>query len=216
MEVIRSWFDIREKEVHGTRLECGTDPRDNDNLIRSTLESCELVLIEPCHTFCYECIFDTCTIMAQKQCRRSWNNCRWAHCTFLGDYESVSFGDCDENCTLPPGPMLRNCDLSKTNLHECVVCNADLGSMKFPRWPNVTFLEPLEHIAELKSLTFPLDLNIWWDIFVGGVDTSYSAITLNWQSLVEAMKNPKYGPTELEPYTDLFRSTISRLRFVIP
>jgi hypothetical protein len=58
-------------------------------------------------------------------------------------------------------------------------------------------------------------LQIWWDIYSADTDSSYSAITLNWQRLVEAMKNPKYGPTDLEPYTDLFRSTISRLGFVI-
>lgn len=212
---INSPIDFRQRNIIKTRFNSGAIATKNDILFRCSLNECDFLIAQPCWTQFYQCTFDRCLLSVLSECRQHWNNCRWTHCRFLGDYFSVCFGHRDSDCALEEGPMVTNCDFSSVGLFEAVLFQADLATISFPKWPNVTILEPFLHKSELKSLMVPSAIQIWWDIYASGIHPSYSSTTFNWDVVVRNHKERKFVPQDISDCTDEFRNTLSRLPYVL-
>jgi hypothetical protein len=111
--------------------------------------------------------------------------------------------------------MLVDCDFTQTNLAGCALFEAELRTIRFPKWPNVTFLEPGQHKSELQALRFPPAIQVWWDIVASGFHVKYSSETYNWDHYVKDAREAEFLPYDPEPYRDEFRSVLATLPYVI-
>jgi uncharacterized protein YjbI with pentapeptide repeats len=213
--MIVSPYDIKGQDFEGTGFECGSSRQETDWLVECNLRDCELRIVEPCWTRFLNCTFRDCVIIAQKESRQTWEACRWINCKFVGDYCSAVFGYTGRYCALAPGSMLVDCDFSDTNLHGCAFFNAELTTIKYPKWPNVTILDPKLHQSELRSLRFSPIVQIWWDIYSAGIYESNTSKTFNWDRVVKARKESEHAPQDFQPYADEVRSIIGCLPYVI-
>jgi len=71
-------------------------------------------------------------INCQEWCRNSIRQC-----TFTGTYSGNDFGHWDS-----PLGELQDCDFSKAILDRCRMMDCDVKSIRFPRWPCFTVLQP--------------------------------------------------------------------------
>ena len=207
--MICSPINFREQEINDTTIKFRSAKKESDKLFRCTVKNCELILDEPCWTGLLDSFFQDCTLVAKKECAQMWDGCRWINCKFIGEF-SMSFGGRNEDCSLPPGPMVVDCDFSQTTLAS-TMCNANLATIKYPLWPHVTILEPNLHKQELCALKFSPAINGWWFLYSDDSHQSYSSKTFNWDRLVKSY----IDTVDFEPYTDEIRSTLSRLPYVI-
>src|SRR5581483_595762 len=96
------------------------------------------------------------------------NNC-WERCKFLGTYWSCQFGQLQSPFeyesekldgfrvwTNPWGRYLvKECDFSQARMHYCAFENCDVSTMKFPRWPCFTILDPARNRDDFAEIDLP-------------------------------------------------------------
>jgi hypothetical protein len=100
--------------------------------------------------------FINCTIQARGELK----TVRWAPislkgCRFKGRFTGNDFGfrkDLDERRTLGG---IEDCDFSEARLNGCRFFNCDMRTIRLPRWPCFTFVDPLGHAAELGRREWP-------------------------------------------------------------
>jgi len=216
--MIRSPIYIRDKEIHDEILEFRSAKIESDTLTRCTVTNSELILEEPCWADFHGCTFRGCTVVTKKLCSQPWYECRWIDCKFIGEF-GFALGRRTEDCPLTPGPMVVGCDFSETIL-DAALFNADLPTIKFPRWPNVTILDPHLHKEELRALKFSPMIDGWWFLYTGdlghpGYSSMSWSVTFNWDRLVTLYRDQKVGSKDFEPYSDKVRSVLGRLPYVI-
>lgn len=110
--------------------------------------------------------------------------------------------------------MLVDCDFSQVSGSFSLYA-ADLPTIRFPRWPSITFLEPAKHSKELQSLEVPKPLYIWWYGYSRGLNASISSQTLDWEKFVMEYREFKANPKDFAPYTEEVRSILGKLPYVI-
>jgi hypothetical protein len=78
-------------------------------------------------------------------------------CRFKGRFLGNDFGHWPEYGNQPEYQFgsIEDCDFSEARLDSCRISGADVRTLRFPRWPCFTFLEPLRHAAELRSVQWP-------------------------------------------------------------
>jgi len=211
--VIHSPINMRNQTIDNQTLIFRSEKVEPDWLVRCTVSNCEVILEEPCWANFLNSTFRGCNFNTKKLCAQRWMNCRWLDCKFIGEY-GFNLGSRDDLFDLESGPMVVGCDLSQTAL-ECVIVNADLPTIKFPRWPSITILEPGLHRAELQSLIFPAELRIWWFGESSDAHPSYSSKTFNWDNVVRRARESKAYPQEFAPYADEVRAILGRLPYVV-
>jgi hypothetical protein len=211
--MIRSPIDIRDMVISHEEFEFRSMKVESDTLVRCSLDNCRITLEEPCWADFHGCAFHYCTILTKKKCGQPWYDCRWIECNFVGEF-ALGLGSRTEDCPLASGPMVIGCDFTQTSL-EGVLFGADLPSIRFPHWPNVTILEPYVHQSELRALKLSPALEIWWFGECNNAHASYSSKTFNWDEVVKRKKSSKFAPVDLEPYTNEIRSVLGQLPYVI-
>ena len=97
-----------------------------------------------------------CTIQAKGQLKGlPWATMKLKGCRFKGRFTGNTFGfrtDVDDRWR---GGGIEECDFSEAQLHGCGFFNCDMKTIRLPRWPCFTFLDPLEHAAELGQHAWP-------------------------------------------------------------
>ncbi len=212
--MVTSPFRITSRDLDRTCIQSGV-AESEDMLLRCNLHNCEVNVFDSLLTRFVNCSFLDCTLVAHREFKKSLDACRWLGCHFVGDYCGVGFGSRGRYCELSAGEMVVNCDFSKANLDMCGFYEADLKTIRFPSWPNVTILRPSDHKAELQALKVPSAIQIWWDIIASDCHPLYSAKSFNWNRIVEMRKNAKFIPMDFEPATEELRQALSTLPFVI-
>ncbi len=97
-----------------------------------------------------------CTIHAKSQLKGlPWAPMKLKGCRFKGRFTGNEFGfrtDLDDRWR---GGGIEECDFSEAQLHGCGFYNCDMRTIRLPRWPCFTFLDPLRHAAELRQHAWP-------------------------------------------------------------
>jgi hypothetical protein len=149
------------------------------------LRSCTLVLRVPASrlllpgpTF-IDCTFD----VKQALKNLAWYKAHLKGCRFTGSFLGCDFGHL-------PDPVLRHrevgaiedCDFTAAHLHACRFVGCDPSTLRFPRWPYFTILEPRRRSREFADILWPPEIRPWFtsaaDDPEGTVAVTFSAAEL--------------------------------------
>lgn len=78
-------------------------------------------------------------------------------CTFEGVFKNCQFGFRRGQSKTPNG-YYRNCDFSKSNLDMCRFFTGDVDSVTWPKWPNVTVINPHRNKEDWLTIGFPEEM----------------------------------------------------------
>ena len=146
----------KDREIEGERLELpkGALYWLGPNL---TLRNCTVVISVASRwlTLMSGQLID-CTIQAKGELK----NLRWARiglreCRFKGRFTGNDFGFREDDLDKWRLGGIENCDFSEARLDGCRFYNCDMSTIRLPRWPCFTFLDPVRRAAELAREAWP-------------------------------------------------------------
>jgi hypothetical protein len=97
-----------------------------------------------------------CTIQAKSELKNArWTKMGLQGCRFKGRFSGNEFGFREEYLdTLRLGGV-EDCDFSEARLDGCRFHDCDMRTVRLPRWPCFTFMNPRANAAELGRLVWP-------------------------------------------------------------
>jgi len=153
---------FENREIEGERLEL-TDKKAIYWLGPSvTLRGCTLVTnISARWLHLVSGSLIDCTIQAKSELKTlPWATMKLKGCRFKGRFGGNDFGfrtDGDERRKLGG---LEDCDFSEACLNGCRFFNCDMSTIRLPRWPCFTIMDPRGHAAELARREWPGQVRI--------------------------------------------------------
>jgi hypothetical protein len=151
---------FKERELENERLEL-TDTKANYILGPNlTLRNCTLVLKvsarrlslkQPCFI---DCAFEVKQDLKNYQ---SWVAASLKGCRFKGRLSGCDFGHWPEYMSLPwyQHGSIEDCDFTEARLDGCRFMGCDPATLRFPKWPCFTILDPIGRARELNSVQWP-------------------------------------------------------------
>jgi hypothetical protein len=171
------------KEIENERLEL-TDKGSLYFLGRNlTLKNSTLVLkVAARNLFIREVRFIDCAFDVKQELKnhQQWIRASLKGCRFKGRLSGCDFGHWPEYGSDPEYQQgsIEDCDFSEALLSGCRIMGCDPATIRFPKWPCFTFLDPIRHAPELRSVTWP---DMFGDVIVKHLHTqppSTRAVTL--------------------------------------
>ncbi|ATB39917.1 hypothetical protein CYFUS_005365 [Cystobacter fuscus] len=99
-----------------------------------------------------------CTITAKREVADQWlTSMQFEGCRFVGKFTGIGFGQRAGVDRWWEHGGIANCDFSEARLDECVFHSCDMRTIRLPKWPCFTILEPIKHGRELLSVPWPGD-----------------------------------------------------------
>jgi hypothetical protein len=144
------------REIEGERLEF---PNDAIYWIgpNATLRGCTLVLRVTgrwLHLLSAQLI--DCTLHAKSELNAlRWSRVKLKGCRFKGRFTGNDFGFREDSIDKWKVGGIEDCDFSEARLHGCRFSNCDMNSLRLPRWPCFTLMDPLAHVVELSRREWP-------------------------------------------------------------
>jgi hypothetical protein len=156
---------FKDKTIENERLEL----RDKDALYylgpNLILRSCTLVLKVSSRCLLLRGLrLIDCSVEVKRELKNlAWYEAQLKGCQFTGRFFGCDFG-------YLPDPVLshrevggiENCDFTNAHLHACRFVGCDPGTLRFPRWPYFTILEPYRRRREFASITWPREIRTWF------------------------------------------------------
>lgn len=159
---------IQDRTMEGERLELGAKNIRyylGPNLV---LRRCTLVLRVPSDLFHLAGPrFIDCHIEIKRQLKDVvWYTAHLKGCRFTGRLVDCDFGHFP-NPSLSYRDMggIEDCDFSAAHIHGCRFVGCDPSTLRFPRWPYFTILEPYRRSREFASITWPREIRTSFTIF---------------------------------------------------
>ena len=90
------------------------------------------------------------------------------NCTFEGMFSNCNFGY-RRGASQTPNAYYRKCNLTGATMDECEFYIGDPDSTQWPRWPNITILNPRRNLQNWNSIAFLLDFKEIQDAIAQGV-----------------------------------------------
>ena len=147
-----------EKELSNERLDL-TDKGSlyflGDNL---TLRECSLVLKVPARNlFTRGVRFIDCTFEVKQELKnyQQWVTTSLAGCRFKGRLSGCDFGHWPGYSDGWEYGSIEDCDFTAATLDGCRFMGCEPTTLKFPRWPCFTILEPLRVASVLRNVEWP-------------------------------------------------------------
>ncbi|OJT20619.1 hypothetical protein BO221_32055 [Archangium sp. Cb G35] len=206
-----------DKHLENERLEL-TDKGTLYFLGRNlTLKSCTLVLkVAARNLFIREVQFINCTFEVKQELinHQDWITSSLKGCRFKGRLSGCDFGHWPEYGKEPKYQLgsIEDCDFSEARLDHCRFHGDDPRSLRFPKWPGFTILDPIRHIAELRDLAWPERFGS-------------SLLSLLDQSPENRIKHPRstmalsfYAPVEAKKSgtaEEVFKAAIAKCDFIV-
>jgi hypothetical protein len=156
------WFEnviIENKKIQNERFEV----MDKDSLYflgpDLTLSECLVVMKVPSRRIhilgarFLNCTFD---VKQEVKNQQGWLRASLKGCRFKGRLSGCDFGHSPEY-DRPEYQIgsIEDCDFTEARLHGCRFMGCDPSTLKLPRWPCFTFLEPIRHAPELRRVKWP-------------------------------------------------------------
>jgi hypothetical protein len=160
---------FENETMEGQRLELGDHNFRfylGPNLV---MRRCTLVLRVPSRLFHLPGPrFIDCTIEIKRQLSEvRWFTAYLKGCRFTGRLFSCDFGRKPE----PDAAFyedvggIEDCDFSAAHVHACRFFGCDPSTLKLPRWPYFTLLEPYRRHREFASILWPREIRSWFTGF---------------------------------------------------
>ncbi|WP_434391410.1 hypothetical protein [Melittangium boletus] len=100
--------------------------------------------------------FINCGIQAKSQLKTMpWAPIKLKGCRFTGCFTGNDFGFREDVDDRWRAGGIEDCDFSEAELHGCAFYNCDMSTIRLPRWPCFTVLDPLGHAAQLRQHAWP-------------------------------------------------------------
>jgi hypothetical protein len=150
---------INDKEMENERLEL-TD-KDAHYFLgpNLTLRNCIVVLKVPASRLLInQARFINCTFEVKQELKnhQQWIGASLEGCRFKGRLSGCDFGHWP---SYPGGAWehaaIEDCDFTEARLDGCRFMGCDPASLRFPKWPCFTFLDPIRRASELHSARWP-------------------------------------------------------------
>jgi hypothetical protein len=151
---------IENKEIENERLEL-TDKNEHYFLGPNlTLRHCTLVTNVSARSLLINQVrFIDCTFEVKQQLThyQQWIRASLKGCRFKGRFKGNDFGHWPEYGSQPEYQFgsIEDCDFSEAQLDACRIMGCDPSTLKFPRWPCFTLLDPVKRGRELMSVPWP-------------------------------------------------------------
>jgi hypothetical protein len=148
------------KQIEDERLEL-TDKGAIYFLGRNlTLRNCTLVLkVAASNLFIRDVRFIDCSFEVKQELKnhQQWIRASLKGCRFKGRLSGCDFGHWPEYGNEPEYQMgaIEDCDFSEARLDECRFHGDDPRTLRFPKWPCFTLLDPVRRADELRNLKWP-------------------------------------------------------------
>ncbi|WNG59382.1 pentapeptide repeat-containing protein [Archangium gephyra] len=150
----------KNQEIENERLEL-TDKNSLYYLsTHLTLRNCTVVLKVPASRLIInQARFIDCTFEVKQELKnhQDWITASLKGCRFKGRLSGCDFGHWPEYGTEPEYQFgaIEDCDFSEARLDGCRFMGCDPSTLRFPRWPCFTILDPIGHSHQLNSIEWP-------------------------------------------------------------
>jgi hypothetical protein len=151
---------FKDREIKNERLEL-TDKNANYILGPSlTLKNCTLVLKAASRRLSIDrAQFVDCAFEVKQELKnyQDWIGASLKGCRFKGRLTGCDFGHWPEYSGLPWCQLgfIEDCDFSEARLDGCRIMGCDPATIRFPKWPCFTILDPIGRAGELRSVKWP-------------------------------------------------------------
>jgi hypothetical protein len=151
---------FKEREIANERLEL-TDKNSLYYLSTNlTLRRCTIVLKVPASRLIIkQATFIDCTFEVKQELKnhQSWLAASLKGCRFKGRLTGCDFGHWPEYASDPwyQHGSIEDCDFSEARLDGCRFHGCDPATLRLPKWPCFTFLDPIRRAPELRSAKWP-------------------------------------------------------------
>lgn len=198
---------LEDKRIEGERLEFSG--KENifflgPNLI---IERCELVLRVASRWFhIMPTRFIDCSIVVKQELKNSsWTCAALKGCRFKGRMSGCDFGPWQGYTQRWEYGSVEDCDFTEARLSNCRFHGCDMRTVRLPKWPCFTILDPIGRAQELNSIKWPRRFGrvVMEDIHTH--PSSTVAMTL-------------FAPTEAERYEttpEEIKSLIEKFDFIV-
>ena len=159
---------IEDRTLEGERLELGDKNLRcylGPNLV---MRRCTLVLRMSSDLFHLNGPrFIDCDIEVKRQLKEvRWYSAYLKGCRFTGRLFSCDFGHVPNSKLLYEDMGgIEDCDFTAAHVHACRFVGCDTSTLKFPRWPYFTLLEPSRRHREFASMLWPREIRAWFTGF---------------------------------------------------
>jgi hypothetical protein len=149
-----------DKEIENEQLEL-TDKGSLYFLGRNlTLRNCTLVLKVPARNLhLREVRFIDCTFDVKQELKnhQDWIRTSLKGCRFKGRFSSCDFGHWPEYGSQSEYQFgaIEDCDFTEARLDGCRFMGCDPRTLRLPKWPCFTLLEPHRKAEELRAISWP-------------------------------------------------------------
>ena len=125
-----------------------------------TLRHCTVVLKVPASRLVIkQATFIDCTFEVKQELKnfQQWISASLKGCRFKGRLTGCDFGHWPEYGSDPwfQFGSVEDCDFTEARLDACRVMECEPSTIRFPKWPCFTILDPIERAAELRSVKWP-------------------------------------------------------------
>ena len=151
---------FKDQEIENERLEL-TDKNSLYYLSTNlTLRHCTVVLKVPASRLIIkQARFIDCTFEVKQELKnyQSWVAASLKGCRFKGRLSGCDFGYWPEYMSLPwyQHGSIEDCDFTEAHLDGCRIMGCDPSTIRFPKWPCFTILDPIGRARELNSVQWP-------------------------------------------------------------
>ncbi|HYO73287.1 MAG TPA: hypothetical protein VEU33_45205 [Archangium sp.] len=125
-----------------------------------TLRNCTVVLkVSARNLLITRVRFIDCTFEVKQELKnhQQWIGASLKGCRFKGRLSGCDFGHWPEYGKEPEYQLgsIEDCDFSEARLDGCRFHGCDTRTLRFPRWPCFTFLDPVGNSRELSTVQWP-------------------------------------------------------------
>jgi len=151
---------FENREIENERLEL-TDKKANYILGPNlTLRNCTLVLkVSARRLSLKQPSFIDCTFEVKQELKnyQSWVAASLKGCRFKGRLSGCDFGHWPEYMSLPwyQHGSIEDCDFTEARLDGCRIMGCDPATLRFPKWPCFTIIDPIGRARELNGVQWP-------------------------------------------------------------
>ena len=173
-----------------------------------TVRNCTLVLKISAQALFFrqvrfiDCVFD---VKQELKNHQQWVRASLEGCRFKGKLTGCDFGDWPEYWGDGQRGSLQDCDFREARLESCRFMGCDERTLRFPRWPCFTLLDPMGHGEQLRRIQWPGEFGESLDLTLRKDPSQMKALSL-------------FAPTEARRYEtteDALRSALEQLDCVV-